>query len=116
MGQKIWHCEACGADYLAPKYRKHTETHNELDGDFAEVSFEAYCPECGSSDVDWNWACEACGSHPMAGGSDYCVTCQALMDEVMDSACARLGELFDKDSWNEIEGMIEEYMQRKDEE
>lgn len=115
MTQKIYHCEACGADFLAPRYRRHTELHPELDGDFAEVTYESYCPECGSSDVDYHWACELCGDHPATGGSEFCVSCQAIIDDVLDSAAMKLSELFDVKSWLSIESMLEDYRERRNE-
>ena len=113
MLTKIWHCKDCGADFLAPHYRKHVELHPELDGDWSEVWYETFCPECDSEFVEEVYACEACGSHPKSDGSEYCAECQERMDSVLDSAVLKLQDLFETDDKEEIEDMLDDYIERR---
>lgn len=95
MAVKVYHCTECGADFLAPHYVKNVELHPELDGEWAEVSYEVHCPECDSEHVEDRWACEACSAHPSASGSEFCIACQMRADDALAEALQRVEQVLD---------------------
>ena len=78
----MYFCNDCGNVFGEPKYKKEYQLHDELDegNKYEEMNF-AYCPSCGSDDIEKADHCELTGEYGNYGGKNLSPGAEAYLNE-----------------------------------
>ena len=78
----MYFCNDCGEVFENPKHKKGYQLHDELDegNKYEEINF-AYCPNCGSDDIEEADHCELTGEYGNYGGKNLSPEAEAYLNE-----------------------------------
>ena len=108
----MYFCNDCGNVFGEPKYKKEYQLHDELDegNKYEEINF-AYCPSCGSDDIETADHCELTGEYGNYGGKNLSPEAIAFIREWLDKMTIAATEDYRMDiSTSDMEDYVADYL------